>query len=240
MSLQQKVAVVTGASSGIGEAIARQLSHTGYRLVLTARREERLVALVNSLPEPACYLTAAIEDADTPQQLIDLALSEFGQVDVLINNAGMLVTGSIDEINLDQLALMTRVNFDSVVRASYLFARHFKAQSSGAIINISSVGAYLSHSSMSVYGGLKQALETFTTALRVELKGSGVRVSSIAPGTTDTEIFNEIKAEGRPVATDFTPALQASDIADAVSYTLEQPERANVAKILLVSSSESA
>jgi NADP-dependent 3-hydroxy acid dehydrogenase YdfG len=101
MDLQDKVVVVTGASSGIGEAIARDLSTAGAKLVLTARRADRLRALSSSLPGPSTHLAAAIEDAGTPQTLHDLALSEFGRADVLINNAGMFVAGSLETIDLD-------------------------------------------------------------------------------------------------------------------------------------------
>lgn len=188
--------MITGASSGIGEAIACELAAAGMHLVITARRADRLEALRISLPVPCATLAADIEDPATPQALLALALQAHGRADVLVNNAGRVVAGPLESVDLDALAAMTRVNFDAVVRASYVFARHLKAQGSGAIVNVSSVGAYLSHSSMGVYGALKHALEVFTTALRVELKGSGVRVGSIAPGSTDTEIFEQLRARG--------------------------------------------
>ena len=239
MNLHDKVAIVTGASSGIGEAIARELSGLGVRLVLTARREERLAALMATLPSPCVALPAAIEEAGTPAVLLALALEKFGRADILINNAGIFVSARIDTVDLDELSQMMRVNFDAVVRGSYVFARHFKAQGGGAIINVSSIAAYLSSSSVGVYSGLKHALEVFTSALRVELNGSGVKVGTIAPGTTQTEIFDRLRAQGTAVGADKTPALDPADIAAAVRFMLEQPERANVARMLLVSASES-
>lgn len=238
-SLAGKVAIITGASSGIGEAIAHELSKAGCHLVVTARRTERLNALCTNLPGLAVPLSADIYAPDTAQSLLALAVQTYGHVDILINNAGMLVSGSLDTIDLDGLLQMTRTNYDAVVRNSYVFARAFKQQGSGDIINVSSVGAYLSHSSMGVYAGLKQAVEIFTTALRVELKGSGVRVGSIAPGTTETEIFDRLRASGEPVRADQTPALQSADVSCAVRFMLEQPAHANMARMLLVSSSES-
>jgi serine 3-dehydrogenase (NADP+) len=239
-TLHDQVAVVTGASSGIGAAIAHELSAAGMRLVVTARRADRLADLCASLPGPCVSLAADVEDPATPAALLALATRTHGRVDVLVNNAGRLVAGPLDSIDLDALAAMTRVNFDAVVRASYVFARHLKAQRSGAIINVSSVGAYLSHSSMGVYGALKQALEVFTTALRVELKGSGVRVGSIAPGSTDTEIFDQLRARAQAAGAALPEPLAPADIASAVRFMLEQPARANVARLLLVSSNESA
>ena len=239
LPLQGKVAVVTGASSGIGEAIAHELSAAGCSLVLTARRAERLNALRAQLPGPAVPLSAAIDEPATAQALLELAHRTYGRADILVNNAGMLVTGTLETIDLDGLMQMTRTNYDAVVRTSYVFARAFKQQGAGAIINVSSVGAYLSHSSMGVYAGLKQAVEVFSTALRVELKGSGVRVGTIAPGTTETEIFDRLRASGQPVRADQTPPLQSSDVASAVRYMLEQPKHVSVARMLMVSSSES-
>jgi NADP-dependent 3-hydroxy acid dehydrogenase YdfG len=238
-SLAGKVAIITGASSGIGEAIAHELSAAGCHLVVTARRTDRLHALCERLRGPAVPLTADIDHPDAANSLLDLATQTYGRTDILINNAGMLVSGSLDTIDLNGLLQMTRTNYDAVVRNSYVFARTFKQQGSGAIINVSSVGAYLSHSSMGVYAGLKQAVEIFTTALRVELKGSGVRVGSIAPGTTETEIFDRLRASGQLVRADQTPALQPADVASAVRFMLEQPKHANMARMLLVSSSES-
>lgn len=240
MDLHDKVIVVTGASSGIGAAIARELGAAGCRLVVTARRADRLALLAQSLPQPCAVLAAAIEERGTAAALLEMALSRFGRVDALVNNAGVFVAGSVETIDLDELAQMTRVNFDAVVRASYVFARHFKRQGSGAIINVSSVAAYLSSSSVGAYSGLKHALEVFTTALRVELAPAGVRVGSIAPGTTDTEIFDRQRAQGQPVRADRTPPLDPADVANAVRFMLEQPDRANVARLLLVSAAESA
>jgi serine 3-dehydrogenase (NADP+) len=240
MDLKDKVFVVTGASSGIGDAVARELSGASARLVITARRAERLASLASALPGPCAMHAAAIEERGTAQSLLDLALAQYGRVDGLINNAGLFVAGSVDTIDLDELAQMTRVNFDAAVRAAYVFGRHFKAQGSGAIINVSSVAAYLSSSSVGAYSGLKHALEVFTTALRVELAPFGVRVGSIAPGTTETEIFDRLRAAGQPVRADRTPPLAPADIAHAVRFMLEQPDRANVARLLLVSAAESA
>ncbi len=239
-SLQGRVAVVTGASSGIGEAIARELAAAGMHLVVTARRADRLLALKSSLGVPCAVLAADIADPSTPTALLALALQTHGRADVLVNNAGRVVSGAFDRVDLDELAAMTRVNFDAVVRASYVFARHLKPQGSGAIVNVSSVGAYLSHSSMGVYGALKHALETFTTALRVELRGSGVRVGSIAPGSTDTEIYGALRERAAAAGVQMAPPLDAADIAAAVRFMLERPAHANVARLLLVSAAESA
>jgi len=232
-SVRGKVAVVTGASSGIGAAIARDLSLAGASIVLTGRRRERLEALAASLGAPSAILDVDIAASDTPERLLSLARERFGRVDVLVNNAGFIAAGSLDTIDLDAVAQMIRVNFEAVVRASYVFGRAFKAQRSGAIVNVSSIGAYLISQRMGAYGALKHALEAFTASLRIELAGTGVKVGTIAPGSTRTEIFQRMQP---PAATDplasGTP-LEPEDIAAAVRFMIEQPDRANIARLAL-------
>ncbi|MGI4748338.1 MAG: SDR family oxidoreductase [Janthinobacterium lividum] len=239
MQLDNKVAVVTGASAGIGAAIATELARAGARLVLTGRREDRLQEVARSIGTDCVILAADIADPSTPERLLQLAQDRFGQSDIVINNAGVLTVGPLETIDLDELSQMIRINFEAVVRSSYVFARVFKAQKSGAIINLSSIGAYLTASMGGVYGGLKQALDTFTQALRIELAGTGVKVGSIAPGTTQTEIFRDMRARGEKGWDEYiaTP-LQGEDIAAAVRFMLEQPDRATVARLLLVSSDD--
>jgi NADP-dependent 3-hydroxy acid dehydrogenase YdfG len=234
--IEGKVAVVTGASSGIGAAIVRTLSEAGANVVLTARRRGRLQELAASLPRPSAMLDADISAPETPNRLLSLALERFGRADILVNNAGIISAGSIDTIDLDALSRMTRVNFDAVVRASYLFARIFKSQGSGAIINVSSIGAYLISRRMAVYGALKHALEAFSSSLRIELAGSGVKVGTVAPGTTRTEIFDHVQAPGGAMP-EGTP-LEPSDVAAAVLFMIEQPERVNVARLAIFSATD--
>ncbi len=234
-----KVAVITGASAGIGAAIARDLAQAGARLVLTARRLERLEALAAELPGEAAVLAADIAAPETPAKLLDFATSRFGSVDILVNNAGILRVGSLAEYELEGLDEMVATNFTAAVRASYLFARAMRAGGSGAIINISSIGAHLTAAGSGVYGGLKRALETFTDSLRIELAGSGVRVGLVAPGTTATEIFSDMKAHGKAGWDEYTTPLQSEDIARAVRFLLEQPARANVARVHVYANADS-
>jgi serine 3-dehydrogenase (NADP+) len=236
--IEGKVAVVTGASSGIGAAIVRTLSEAGANVVITARRRERLEELAAGLPHRAAILVADISAADTPDRLLSLARDQFGRVDVLVNNAGIIAAGGIDTVDLDALAQMTRVNFDAVVRASYVFARVFKEQRSGAIINVSSIGAYLISRRMGVYGALKHALEAFSSSLRIELAGTGVKVGTIAPGTTRTEIFERAQSSGTGSATPDGTPLEPQDVAAAVRFMIEQPERANIARLAMFAATD--
>ena len=236
--LTGKVAVVTGASAGIGAAIARDLSTAGVRLVLTARRRDRLEALAAELGGEVAVLAADIGDPATPAALLALAEARFGGADILVNNAGILRVGTYESFDLDALEPTIAVNYTAVVRASVLFARAMKAGGSGHIVNISSIGAHLTAAGSGIYGGLKRALEVFTDVLRIELAGSGVRVGLIAPGTTTTEIFEDMKAHGAKGWDEYLTPLQPEDIARAVRFILDQPPHANVPRVHVYSAQE--
>ena len=230
MDLSGKTVVLTGASAGIGAATALELSQAGCNLVLTSRRLEKLEALAATLPGPSALLAADIAESDVPGQLLKLAKERFGRVDVVINNAGVMAVGTMDTIDLDAVSYMIRVNFEAVVRSSYVFAREFRGQSSGAIINVSSISAYLISRAGGVYGGLKHALEAFTQSLRIELAGTGVKVGTIAPGSTSSEMFDRMMAAAKVEA---PVALDPQDVARAIRFMLEQPDRANIARLAL-------
>ncbi len=237
-SLDGKIAVVTGASAGIGEAIARMLAATGARVVLVARREERLAALAQELGSKTAYFAVDLAQPDAPAALLAYVTAHHGTPDIVVHNAGILHVGSIEEFDLANLQPMIAINYESVVRSCYLFARAMKAAGHGHIVNISSIGAGITAAGTGVYGGLKKALEMFTDALRIELAGSGVKVGLVAPGTTSTEIFEPMKADGKAAWDTYIPALDPDDIARAVLYMLEEPARSNTARVHVYSSHE--
>jgi serine 3-dehydrogenase (NADP+) len=236
VNLEGRVAVVTGASSGIGAAVAHNLSRSGVRLVLTARRADRLIDLSHELPGEVEVLAADIAAIETPQRLLACACARFGEVDIVVNNAGMLAMGSVDNVDIDALSRMIRVNFEAVVRMCYTFAPGFKAKRSGSIINVSSVAAFGARPTMGVYAGLKAAIETFSTSLRVELGVHGVKVGCIAPGSTDTGMLSDLRSNiGVPAD---APSAEPDDIAAAVRFMLDQPDRTNIAGLRVYSARE--
>jgi NADP-dependent 3-hydroxy acid dehydrogenase YdfG len=170
--------------------------------------------------------------------MFDTAVAYFGRADILINNAGVFRVGPLDAFDLDGLGPMVALNYEAPVRACYVFARAMKAQGSGAIINISSIGANLTTPGTGVYGGLKRALEIFSDSLRIELAGTGVRVGIVAPGSTATEIFDHLPADRRARATEGLPPLAPADVAAAVRFLLEQPEHANIPHLRIYSSGQ--
>ena len=237
-TLAGQTAVVTGASSGIGEATARRLASAGARVMLVARRGERLEALADEIGGGACWLALDLAQPDAAQAMLDAALAQLGAVDILINNAGILRTSHVDAFDLAELEPLIAINYTAVVRTSLLFARAMKARGSGRIVNLSSIGASITAAGTGVYGGLKRALEAFTDVLRIELAGTGVRVGLVAPGTTSTEIFADMKAHGQPGWDEFIPAMVPDDIARAVLFMCEQTGNANAARLHIYATSE--
>lgn len=237
-ALAGKIAVVTGASAGIGEATARTLADAGATLVLAARREDRLKALAEAIGDGSAYMAIDLAEEDAPQRLFAYVKESFGVPDLIVHNAAVLHTGTIEEFDLARLRPMIAINYESVVRSCYIFARAMKEVGRGHIINISSIGANITAPGTGIYGGLKRAIEMFTDSLRVELAGSGVRVGLVAPGTTSTEIFEPMKAEGKPAWDSYIPALLPDDVARAVRYLAEQPPHANAARLHVYSASE--
>lgn len=229
--IEAKVAVITGASSGIGLAAARELHNMGTKLVLTARNEQKLAQLQNELG--AAILPADITDESTAEKLLDHAVSSYGRCDVLVNNAGIMVTGEIDEINLDDISRMVRVNVEAPYRLAYVFARHFLSQKSGHLLNISSVLGTKTRPKAGVYAGTKHAIEALSESMRMELAGKGVQVSCIQPGLVMTGLHNHWEIHPKE-SLDIKDPLQPEDIARCIRFVLSQPEHVRIPKMLVL------
>lgn len=231
MELKDKIMVITGASSGIGMATARRLDRAGVKFVLNARSADKLESLASELSS-AVGVTGDMIDPQTPQKILDKAFSEFGRVDILFNNAGVMHIGTIDEVDIETLCRMVRLNFESVVRMSYLVLRHMKKQGSGFLINSSSLAGLKSFPEIGPYCGTKFAVEAFTEALRMELAGTGVKVTAIEPGRTRTELFSHWPEEKK-----FKPEnglIEADDIARCIEFILAQPQEVLIPRLLVV------
>lgn len=189
MNLDGKVVAIALAAGGIGSALARDLASRGTRLVLTDRDTAALEALANSLG--AVTHAGDVADPDLPRRLLALARERFDEPDVLVNSAGIMTVGAIDELDIDKACLMIRINLEALTRFSYVFARAFKARGSGFLINISSIAGYRTQATMGVYDASKHGVEVLTDALRIELAGTGVRCAAIAPGTVDTGLYKD-------------------------------------------------
>lgn len=185
--LSDRVAIVTGASSGIGEAAARELSRRGAKVVLTARNEERLRELEERIRDGGGGVLAVktdVADRDSVESMVDTALERFGAVDVLVNNAGVGLSGRVAELRVEDLREVMEVNLIGPLNCIQAALPHMGA--GGRIINVSSVVGKRAIPKVGGYCASKFALNALSDALRVEIAGRGITVTSIYPGTTST------------------------------------------------------
>jgi NADP-dependent 3-hydroxy acid dehydrogenase YdfG len=230
MDLNGKVVVITGASGGIGEAIARDLHAAGSKLVLTARSAGTLKRLCDALGD-SVFVAGEITDESLPKQLLDLAMERFGRIDILVNNAGVMSIGSIEETDIEKVCAMARINFEAVVRFAYTFLKPFKAQKSGYVINTSSVAGTMVPPMGGVYAGSKHAVEAFTEALWGELTGTGVGIAAIEPGTVATGLYNDWSQNSKDWVNS-AGVLAPKDIAACVRFILTRPDHVRIVRMM--------
>lgn len=233
MTLRDKVVIITGASSGIGRATAKRLDSCGMHCVLTARSEDKLRELAEELNQ-AIVVPGDITDPAQPKKLLDTTLEKYGRIDVLFNNAGSMHIGSVEEIDIEAVCKMIRLNVEAVIRLSYTVLKHMQISGSGFIINTSSLAGLKTFPYFGAYNGSKHAIEAFSDALRMELAGSGIRVAAIAPGRTDTGLYDHWQERKK-----FKPEegfLDPGDVARCVQFILEQPEEMLVSRLMVVPS----
>jgi NADP-dependent 3-hydroxy acid dehydrogenase YdfG len=238
--LDGKVAVVTGASSGIGEATAEALAAEGAVVVVAARREDRLADLVERIRGNGGRVLAAVCDVTDESQahgLIQKAVEEFGRVDILVNNAGVMLLSTVGKGLSDQWRQMFEVNVMGVLYVTDAGIAVMKEQGFGHIVNVSSVaGRKVTRDSSGVYAGSKHAVHAISEGLRQELLGDNIRVTVVAPGAVDTELPDHITDEDARESLSGLMSLerlQAEDIASAIAYAVTQPERVSVNEILI-------
>ena len=231
--LAGQVAVVTGASSGIGLAVAKELHALGLRLVLTARSEERLSPICSELQAQA--LVADITDATVPQRLLATALERFGRCDVVINNAGSIEVGPIESIDVDKVCSMVRVNVEAAFRVAYTFIKHFAKQGRGHLINVSSVMGTKVRATAGAYSGTKFAIEALSEGLRMEVAGTGVCVTCLEPGLVRTEMHRDWPVHPA-VGMNIPHPLMPEDIARCVSFVLAQPAHVRIPRLMILPS----
>ena len=236
MTLNGKVAVITGASSGIGKAVAENLDEAGMKLVLTARREDRLKELAGTL-KSATYVAGDIVDPDLPDALVEHAVKTFGSCDVVINNAGGMIGGTIEAIDVARIRRMVRVNVEAAYAMAYVALKHFKKQGSGHLVNTSSILGTKVRDTAGAYAGTKYAIEALTEALRMELAGTGIKASCVEPGLVVTELHNDWEVHPRHTM-NIEPPLEPEDIARAVRFVLEQPEHVLIPRIMVLPSAQ--
>ncbi|SDG31065.1 NADP-dependent 3-hydroxy acid dehydrogenase YdfG [Dyadobacter soli] len=236
--IENKVVVITGASSGIGEATAELLAGQGAKVVLGARRADLLAGLTERIQKAggqAVYLQMDVTKRTDVASLIQLALNEFGRLDVIINNAGISQLQLLEDVDVEGWEQMIDVNLKGTLYGIAAALPVFKSQGSGHIINIISTAGISIVPTMGVYAATKNAVRTVSEALRQESKGRW-RVTGISPGFVDTPFAGKIRNESiRDVLTQRASeiAIPATAIAEAVAYAIAQPDQVDIGDIVI-------
>jgi NADP-dependent 3-hydroxy acid dehydrogenase YdfG len=236
-NIEGKVIVITGASSGLGEAAARHLAERGAKVGLAARRADRINALANELGggHHAIAVETDVTDREQVQRLVDAAVDRFGRIDVMINNAGLMQQSPLERLKIDEWDNMIDVNIKGVLYGIAAALPHMKKQKSGHVINISSVAGHKVTPAGVVYCATKHAVRAITEGLRTEVKPYNLRTTIISPGAVATELPSHITdAESAEAIQGYyeSVAIPADSFARAVAFAIEQPEDVDINEIL--------
>ena len=237
-NIDGKVVVITGASSGLGEATARHLSAQGATVVLGARRVERLQTLVDELKADGAKALAVATDVtrhDQVKRLVDSAVETYGRIDVMLNNAGLMPHSPLERLKVEDWEQMIDVNLKGVLYGIAAALPYMKEQKSGHVINVSSVAGHKVRAGGVVYAATKHAVRVISEGLRMEVKPYNIRTTVISPGAVATELVDRITEpdirEGVRKMTD-EMALPAETFARLVAFAMSQPEEVDINEIL--------
>jgi len=243
--LNGTVALVTGASSGIGEATARELARRGAAVALGARRKQRLDALAAEIEQAGGRALAIEADVTDPAQVARLVfrtVEELGRLDTVINNAGVMLLGPIEDAPIDEWDRMIALNLQGLLYVAHAALPHLleaaedEPRHVADIVNISSVAGRVSGKGSGVYNLTKHGVGAFSESLRQEVAGRHVRVSLVEPGAVDTELPDHIRPEIRgPMMKRFgeIEPLESADIADAIAYVVTRPRHVALNEVLI-------
>ncbi|WP_420093522.1 SDR family oxidoreductase [Cupriavidus metallidurans] len=235
IGIENKVVVITGASSGLGEATARVLAAAGARVVLGARRVDRLEALAAELGiSKDAVLKTDVTDRSQVQRLVERATSLHGRLDVLLNNAGLMPSSMLERLHVDEWERMVDVNIKGVLFGIAAALPVMKEQKAGHIINVSSVAGHKVGPGGTVYAATKHAVRVISEGLRQEVKPYNIRTTILSPGAVATELTQTITdpdiAAG--MAKTYTNAISSDAFARAVVFAMSQPEDVDINEIL--------
>ncbi|MCM3768956.1 MULTISPECIES: SDR family oxidoreductase [Priestia] len=227
-NIQDKVVIITGASSGIGEATAKELASKGAQLVLAARREDRLKKLQEEIQKnggQAIYKVTDVASHEQMEELAEYALTEFGKIDVMVNNAGVMPLSPVYQKKINEWDSMIDINIKGVLYGIAAVLPSMRERKEGHIINVSSIAGHLVFQASAVYSGTKFAVRAITEGLRKEEAPNNIRTTIISPGTISTELLEsisdeELKSEIVEVS---KIGIEPASIARAVAFAIEQP-----------------
>ena len=233
--LKGNVVIITGASSGIGEACARLLAQQGCKLTLAARSADKLEDLAAELPAETLVARADMTEPVDISRMIEATLERFGRIDVLFANAGIYVPGEFGDGDIEALTRMLRINVDAVLRCAHLVIPQMQAQGSGDIVVTSSISGFMDVHWEPIYSASKHAVQTFVHTVRRQLAGDGIRVMSLAPGQVANALwgFHEAEDIARVSAGERTH-LTSEDCAEALLYMLRQPRHVTIRDLVIL------
>jgi len=230
-----KVVVITGASSGLGEAAARRLAREGAKLTLGARRIDRLEALARELALGAgAVVKTDVTKRDDVKRLVDAAVAAHGRIDVIVNNAGLMPNSFLENLHVEEWERMIDVNIKGVLYGIAAALPHMIAQKSGHVVNVASVAGHKVGPGGAVYSATKHAVRVITEGLRQEVKAHNIRTTIISPGAVATELTSTVTD---PVVAErmrktYEVAVSADSFARALVFALSQPEDVDINEIL--------
>jgi NADP-dependent 3-hydroxy acid dehydrogenase YdfG len=237
-NIEGKVVVITGASSGLGEATARLLSAQGASVVLGARRHDRIQSLANELTGrdgKAIAVTTDVIHRDQVKTLVDTAVKAYGRIDVMINNAGLMPQAPLERLKIDEWDRMIDVNIKGVLYGIAAALPYMKQQKAGHFISVSSVAGHKVGPGFAVYAATKHAVRALSEGLRQEVKPYNIRTTVISPGAVATELPNSVTdpdAAARIHKFYAEVAIPAESFARAVAFAISQPEDVDINEIL--------
>ncbi|MFH8347630.1 SDR family oxidoreductase [Streptomyces sp. NPDC018045] len=239
--ITKPLAVVTGASSGIGAATARALSDLGHPLLLLARRVTRLEAL--GLPDTLAR-AVDVTDAEAVSAAVREAEARYGPTDLIVNNAGVMLLGEVAKQPADEWQRMLDVNVTGLLNGVRAVLPGMVGRGRGTVVNVSSVAGRKSYPNHTVYSGTKFAVHGLSESLREEVAPHGVRVITIAPGAVETELLSHTTDETAKADyqafKDAVGVLTPQDVAAAITYAYQQPQRVNLREIVLAATAQAA
>lgn len=241
-NVKDKVVVITGASSGIGEETVSLLSENGAKLVLGARRVDRLEKIQQRIGNNISIQKTDVTKPDEVNALIETAYKDFGRVDVLINNAGLMPQSFLEKNKQDEWNQMIDVNIKGVLYGIGAVLPYMREQKSGHIINLASVAGHVVFPGSAVYSGTKYAVRAITEGLRQEEAsvGSNIRTTILSPGAIDTELTDHISDKQMKQGIDevYKDAIKPDAIARAINYAINEPEESSVNEFIIRPSSQ--
>ncbi|MBP3963141.1 SDR family oxidoreductase [Paenibacillus lignilyticus] len=238
-NIQNKVVVITGASSGIGEAAAKLLAQKGAKVVLAARREDRLFAIVNDIKQSggeAVSFRADVVSSEDMENLVAFTLSHYGRIDVWVNNAGVMPSSRLSELRVAEWDQMIDVNIKGVLYGIAAVLPIMREQQAGHIISLSSTSGYQVSPTSAVYAATKFAVRAISEGLRLEESASSrIRSTVIAPGLTKTELFDTITSpEVQMIANQISEmGISPTSIARAIAFAINEPDDTLISEIMV-------